>query len=188
MSTLSPFRLASFNTLSRGGAQLIVGVMFTPKYSESSVWGCRSAIVIYFGHLQPLLEHLHQFTLSLPFLRAWPHSIPVTVRFLTFTAIDHLTNTSTCSTCFAKSVVDMAAANMTYAYADALVLWLALPHMDLHMRHAGSCSGKHIYSLCVLILKSRGSMKIKKRNKDKVSPCVVPVSILIGPVSAKNEP
>ena len=32
ISSLSPFRLASFSTLSRCGAQLNVGVMSTPRY------------------------------------------------------------------------------------------------------------------------------------------------------------
>ncbi|DBB02984.1 TPA: hypothetical protein ACH3X1_013573 [Trebouxia sp. C0004] len=69
---------------------------------------------------------LLESTLSLPFLRACSHSIPVTTHFLTFTAMpDQFTNASIFSACLARSVADRAAANMSFAYADALVLWSA---------------------------------------------------------------
>ena len=65
-------------------------------------------------------------TLSLPFLRAWPHSIPVTAHFLTFTAMpDQSTIASIFSAYLARSVADKDVAYMSSAYADALVVWSA---------------------------------------------------------------
>ena len=65
-------------------------------------------------------------TLSLPFLRAWPHGIPVTAHFLTLTAMpDQFTNASIFFACLARSVADRVAAHMSSAYADTVMVWSA---------------------------------------------------------------
>ena len=70
-----------------------------------------------------ILIVLLESTLSLPFLRPWLYSIPVTAIFLTFTVKpDQFTNASIFSACLARSDAVIAAANISSAYADVLVV------------------------------------------------------------------
>ena len=76
---------------------------------------------------QSLLEIiLLESTLSLPFLRAWLLRIPVTAHFLTITAMpDQFANASIFSASLVRLDAVNAAADISSAYADVLVVWSA---------------------------------------------------------------